>query len=65
MHWAQLYNAKEGQNISSIYGAVTTGDEWKFLQLSQATAYIDIDSYSINNVSKIVGILIAMAQQNI
>ncbi|WP_019499793.1 hypothetical protein [Pseudanabaena sp. PCC 6802] len=63
MYAAQIYNEKETANISSIYGAVTTGDEWKFMKLAENKAYIDLDSYYINEVSKITGILVEMALQ--
>jgi hypothetical protein len=54
---AQLYNSRENKQLSAIYGAVTTGNEWKFLQLSGQTVYIDKDSYYINEIQKIIGIL--------
>jgi hypothetical protein len=63
MYASRIYNEKEGHDLSSVYGAVTTGDEWKFIKLIKDTAYIDIDSYYINEIGKIVGILTEMVQQ--
>lgn len=63
MYAARIYNEKEGHALSSVYGAVTTGDEWKFIKLVKDTAYIDIDSYYINEIGQIVGILTEMVQQ--
>ncbi len=63
MYASQIYNEKEGYNLPSIYGAVTTGDEWKFIKLIKDTAHIDTDTYYINDIEKIVGILAKMVQQ--
>ena len=55
---AQLFNEREGNAIDSIYGAVTTGEIWKFLQLVGAVASIDLsDYYLVRDVPKILGIL--------
>ena len=64
MYASQIYNEKEGYDLSSVYGGVTTGDEWKFVKLIKDTAYIDADNYYINDIEKIVGILTEMVQQN-
>ena len=64
MYAAKIYNEKEGFNLPCIYGAVTTGDEWKFLKLGNDVAYIDADLYHISQIGKIVGILAAMLQQS-
>ena len=45
-----------------MYGAVTTGDEWKFIKLEGNVAYIDNDLYYMSNINKIVGILTEMAK---
>jgi hypothetical protein len=44
---AQLFNEREGNAIDSIYGAVTTGEIWKFLKLVGAVASIDLSDYYI------------------
>ena len=55
---AQLFNEREGNAIDTIYGAVTTGEIWKFLQLVGAVAAIDLsDYYIVRDVPKILGIL--------
>ncbi len=55
---AQLFNQRNGEAIESIYGAVTTGTDWKFLKLMDQTVWIDKRDYFINEVSQILGILI-------
>lgn len=54
---AQLFNEQEGNEIKTIYGAVTTGDIWKFLKLSGADVFIDLKNYYIKEINKILGIL--------
>lgn len=53
----QLFNQRNGESIESIYGAVTTGTDWKFLKLIDKTIWIDKRDYFINEVSHILGIL--------
>lgn len=54
---AQIFNKNEGNEIPVIYGAVTTGTNWKFLRLSGQAIEIDLLEYFINDVGKILGIL--------
>lgn len=60
---AQIFNRQEENEISKIYGAVTSGDDWKFLKLENQTVSIDLDEYRIVNIEKIIGILCAMIRQ--
>ena len=56
---AQQFNQREGQAIEEIYGAVTTGEIWKFLKLCDTTVSIDLTDYYIPlNLNKILGILV-------
>lgn len=55
---AQLFNQRNGEEIESIYGAVTTGTDWKFLKLVDQAIWIDKRDYFINEVSQILGILV-------
>ncbi|MDB9524411.1 hypothetical protein PN498_00300 [Oscillatoria sp. CS-180] len=59
---ARLFNERAGKAIDTIYGAVTTGSDWKFLKLSGDTAFIDINNYFIKEVDKILGILVSTLQ---
>ena len=55
---AQIFNEGEGNAVEVIYGAVTTGEIWKFLKLVGAVASIDLsDYYIVRDVPKILGIL--------
>lgn len=57
---AQYFNAREGTGLTTMYGAVTTGNVWKFLQLEGNTLFIDLPEYHIDRVGKILGVLLTM-----
>jgi hypothetical protein len=57
---AQLFNTREANPIPAIYGAVTTGTAWRFLRLDASLAQIDRREHYIDNVEKIVGILVSI-----
>jgi hypothetical protein len=61
---AQRFNHQKENTIDTIYGAVTTGNQWKFLKLSNATAAIDSKDYYIDQLADIMGILLAMVESN-
>jgi hypothetical protein len=55
---AHQFNQREGQAIDTIYGAVTTGEIWKFLKFTNLIVSIDLTDYYISpNLDKILGIL--------
>ncbi|MFN9869634.1 MAG: hypothetical protein ACK568_21785 [Pseudanabaena sp.] len=56
---AQLFNELENNDIDTIYGIVTSGEIWKFLQISEQNVAIDLTDYYINNIDKIIGILLS------
>ena len=64
MYASSLFNEREGSHFPTIYGAVTTGNTWKFLKYANNTAYIDMQEYYIVNVNKIVSVLVEMINQN-
>ena len=55
---AQIFNQRQENDIQTIYGVVTTGSIWKFLKLEGIAIEMDTNEYFINNVGKILGILI-------
>lgn len=57
---ADIYNQQDGKAINRIYGAVTTGQVWKFLKMEKNEVFIDIKDYYINEPRKVVGILVHM-----
>ncbi|MEM9162435.1 MAG: hypothetical protein AAGC54_05125 [Cyanobacteria bacterium P01_F01_bin.4] len=59
---ARLFNEREGQPLEQLHGAVTTGNQWKFLSLKGDTAYIDLQDYYIDRIEDIMGILVGLVQ---
>ncbi|MDJ0553243.1 MAG: hypothetical protein QNJ68_02125 [Microcoleaceae cyanobacterium MO_207.B10] len=54
---AQLFNQQRNNQITEIYGTVTTGTNWKFIKLSNQIIEVDLNDYFIDNIGKIIGIL--------
>ena len=54
---AQLFNQQKGNEIKKVYGVVTTGSLWKFMQLEDQTISLDLNEYFVGNLGKIIGIL--------
>jgi hypothetical protein len=59
MYAASLFNKREGNEVTEIYGVVTTGEIWKFLKLSGERVQIDLAEYFLNDINKILGILVS------
>jgi hypothetical protein len=56
---AEIFNRQDGTVLSAIYGAVTTGDVWRFLKLSGDVRDLQIDSetHYLDNLPIVLGIL--------
>ena len=59
---ARIFNQREHQPAEPIYGAVTTGTDWKFLKLVENIVFIDRSDYYIKEIDKILGILLSTFQ---
>lgn len=58
LYGARLYNEKvEAFMPDVLYGAVTTGTEWTFLQLSKNEVLIGNDFYYLNDLPRLLGVL--------
>lgn len=62
---AQIFNEREGNDISVIYGVVTSGTNWKFLKLEGNVVEIDLVEYYLTDINKILGILASGVGQGI
>ena len=60
---AQRFNKEKGNDIPHIYGATTSGTEWRFLKLEGVRLHIDRAVYPIAQYDKILGILASMVKQ--
>lgn len=55
---SQIFNQRQNLDIPVIYGVVTTGTAWRFLTLNENKVCIDMVEYYINQVDKILGIIL-------
>lgn len=53
----RVFNETQRQPHNPIYGVVTSGERWLFMKLEAQTATLDLQSYGIEQVAKILGIL--------
>lgn len=60
---AQRFNAERGNDIQRIYGATTSGADWRFLKLEGQKLHIDMAVYQIARCDKVLGILANMVAQ--
>jgi hypothetical protein len=56
---ARVFNEREGQGTTTIYGAVTTGTSWRFLKLEAVSLFVDRSEYTLEPVGKILSILLS------
>ncbi len=57
---AWRFNRRAGDDIPTVFGGVTTGSLWKFLKLVGNEVTLDMREYSLNEVDRILGILVHM-----
>lgn len=59
---ARQFNQRNSISFDFMYGVVTIGSIWHFLKLDKNTVYIDFSEYYINQVKKILGILVYISK---
>jgi hypothetical protein len=59
---SRLFNEREGHALPKVYGAVTTGEAWRFLELTNDALVVDTDTYLLTQIGKILGIFRAMLE---
>ncbi len=64
MYAAQLYNDDLGTPIPEMYGIVTNGEEWQFMMLKDQTIYFDAQTFPLNRLPRILGILQDIVNKN-
>ena len=60
---AQLFNQQKNNQISCIYGIITTGSNWKFLRLTKNQVDIEAWEHFIGDLEDLLGILIYMIKE--
>ncbi|HEY9908035.1 MAG TPA: hypothetical protein V6D18_10605, partial [Thermosynechococcaceae cyanobacterium] len=59
---AARFNEQRQQAIPSVYGVVTSGNQWQFLKLTERTVTIDLNIYPLPPVEQILGFLVWLIQ---
>jgi hypothetical protein len=59
---AQMFNQIKGQPITTIYGCISNGTQWRFMQLQEKVLTIDLNDYPLPPVGQILAFLSWMAQ---
>ncbi len=60
---AQRFNAARNRPVSNIYGCITSGTQWRFLQLQGKNVTIDLTEYPLSPMNKILSYLVWMSSQ--
>lgn len=53
---AKIYNKKKGVELNNIYGCVTTGNEWLFMQLEGDCVKINTKIFYLNEINNVLGV---------
>lgn len=57
MYATRIWNEKRGEKLQTIYGCVTTGDNWMFLRYKEGNLIeVDKNPYSLKELSLLLGI---------
>ncbi|MDZ8108449.1 MAG: hypothetical protein RM338_22885 [Nostoc sp. DedQUE12a] len=59
---AQRFNAEKNRTISTVYGSISSGTQWRFLKLEDSLVTIDLLDYPLPPVEEILGMLVWMLQ---
>ncbi len=57
---ARLFNEREGNEICTIFGCVTTGENWQFMKLDGDRIVLDTDRYYLVTVGLLLGVFDAI-----
>lgn len=66
MFAARMFNEAQGRTTQTLYGCVTTGNDWQFLRIDGSNVTIDTTLYYLGDVNMILAaILAAVAEARI
>ena len=60
MYAARLFNERRGVTRPAVFGAVTTGNVWRFIRLRGEVAEVDLTEHYLDEAGRVVGVLVAM-----
>lgn len=58
----RMFNEREGTSIPAVHGCVTSGSNWRFLELEGATLRIDRTEYYLRDAGKVLAILVGLSR---
>ena len=58
---AQIFNQREDTALPALYGAVTTGSNWRFMRLTDNHLELDGDEEYLHPIERLLGILLTIA----
>jgi hypothetical protein len=58
---AQRFNASKGRSIPIVFGVITSGTQWRFMQLEGHQITLDLQDYSLQPIDELLAMLIWMA----
>ena len=61
---ARQLNERAQTGVTTVYGCITIGDQWKFLRLHNDRLGIDSPTYTMHQLDRILGILLHMVGFN-
>ncbi len=53
---AKIFNEKKEVKLDCIYGCVTTGNDWRFMQLEKDVLWIDKKTYFLSEIGELLAI---------
>ncbi|MBW4665986.1 MAG: hypothetical protein KME60_00730 [Cyanomargarita calcarea GSE-NOS-MK-12-04C] len=59
---AQRFNEARGEPITTVYGTISTGTQWRFIKLEGQTVTIDLTDYPLPPIEQILSFLVWMAK---
>jgi hypothetical protein len=59
---AQRFNEARGEPITTVYGTVSSGTQWRFIKLEGQTVTIDLTDYPLPPIQQILSFLVWMAK---
>jgi hypothetical protein len=54
---AQVFNERAGTPVASLFGVITTGEDWQFLRLDANSMTMHQDRYYLNNLGSLLAAL--------
>jgi hypothetical protein len=60
---AQQFNQEQGLEIPVVFGVVTSGTQWRFMQLEGKVITLDLEDYSLQPIEEILAMLLWMTRR--